>query len=264
MGPNEIDNPIIHDEDLRAVVRLLGSATGLEGPIEQKRRHLCEGMAQLVDADGWIWTTSQVDAKNAPSSVRHLYGGLSDVQVTALLEEGYDTNNPSPANEPLAALVAEGKHFTRTRQQVVHDEEWYDNDNVRAYRLNERIGIDNCMYSIVPQTPGAFCGVGFFRWAGRDPFDERQRRIAHIVTTEVAWLCDSDLPTRYVDIIPDLPPRLRTVLTLLVDGCTCEEIADILCLSPHTIKGYIKEVYATFDVHSQPKLMRLFRENAPS
>ena len=260
MSNPDLNESLVREEDLRAVTRLLGDVAGLDAPLEIKRRRLCEGMSELVDADGWLWAAGHVDEQDAPMSVGHMYGGLTRRQVAALLDEVADNEYPNPSNPHIADLIAQGRHFTRTRQQLVSDAQWYSSRSVKIYRLGRDVEIDNCMYSIVPQDADAFCGVGFFRFVGREAFTERQRCIAHIVTSEVAWLCDTSLPARYADILPNLPPRLRTVLTLLIDGCNCEEIAEVICLSPHTVKGYMKELYRRFDAHSQPKLMRMFRE----
>ncbi len=57
------------------------------------------------------------------------------------------------------------------------------------------------------------------------------------------------------------PPR-QSVLTLLLEGYLCAEIAECYSLSPHTVKGYIRDIYRHFSVHSQLALIRLFRSQA--
>jgi DNA-binding CsgD family transcriptional regulator len=56
-----------------------------------------------------------------------------------------------------------------------------------------------------------------------------------------------------------LTPRLRGVLTLLIDGRNRNEIAQSLKLSPHTVKDHIKAIYRHFGVSTHPQLMRLFQ-----
>ena len=251
----------ISEVELRAIVKLLGDVAVVEGGLEVKRRCLMQGLNDLIESDGWLWTIGLVDVNSdAPMNFDHLYAGITNQQVAAMLNSPSDTADPSPDDKYLAALVGEGKHFTRTRQQMVGEDEWYASNNVRTYRLNH--GLDNCMYSITPLDGGGFTGVGFFRKVGREEFSERQRRIAHVVTTEVRWLVESDLPVEYGGKLSALTPRLRTVFTLLVDGYGCDEIAELLSLSPHTIKGYMKEVYKHFEVRSQIKLIRLIKTGA--
>ena len=60
----------------------------------------------------------------------------------------------------------------------------------------------------------------------------------------------------------ELSPRLRVVLGLLVKGHSCDEVAELLTLSPHTIKGYMKQLYRHFDVSSQLQLIRTINSDA--
>lgn len=54
-----------------------------------------------------------------------------------------------------------------------------------------------------------------------------------------------------------LTPAETTVLGYLLEGLDREQIADILCLSPHTIKGRISSVYRKCDIHSYNELIKL-------
>lgn len=245
-------------DDLRAVTRLLGGLAVESGDLDRKRRLLIGGLAEMVDADGWLWVVGGVDsARQLPMQMGMLSGGLSDQQVAGLMNSPSDTGSASPLDQPLAALVAEGKHFVRTRQQLAGDDAWYGNANTQTYLL--RHGIDQCMYAITPLGGNGFSGIGFFRRTDRAPFSERQRRIVHIVTTEVRWLGDTSIPAERETDIAQLTPRLRSVLSLLLDGYLCNQIAELYHLSPHTVKGYIRDIYRHFDVSSQLALIRRFR-----
>jgi len=248
----------IREEKLRKITHLLGKVAIYSGSLEDKRYLLISGLARLIEADGWIWTIGRVDSKrNAPMQTSMQFGGLTDHQLAALLDSPTDTASPSPCDPPLAALVAEGNHFVRTRQQLVADDVWYNNANTKTYFLEH--GIDHCMYAITPFEKPGFSGIGFFRIKGHPPFSERQRRIVHVVTAEVRWLYDTPL-TDHGPAVEALTPRLRSVLTLLLDGYLCKEIATLLHLSPHTVKGYIRAIYPHFGVSSQLALIRHFRQ----
>ena len=149
-------------------------------------------------------------------------------------------------------------HKINTPMQLVDDETWYNNANTQTYFLQH--GVDHCMYAITPFENPGFSGIGFFRITGCPPFSERQRRVVHVVTTEVRWLYDTPLVTDHGPAVEALTPRLRSVLTLLLDGYLCKEIADLLHLSPHTVKGYIRDIYRHFNVKSQLSLIRLYRK----
>jgi DNA-binding CsgD family transcriptional regulator len=245
--------------DFRVITSLLSKIAILSDSLDQKRRMLITGLAELVEADGWIWTTGRVDpVSQSPMQTNMLFGGLTDHQLAALLDSPSDTKNPSPCDRPLAALVAKGSHFVRTRQQLIDDETWYVNANTKTYFLDH--GIDHHMYAITPFKEPGFSGIGFFRHTERPPFSEQQRQVVHMVTSEVQWLSENTLPEEHGTAVEQLTPRLRSVLPLLLDGCLCKEIAKLLHLSPHTIKGYIRDIYRHFDVNTQIGLIRHFRE----
>ena len=253
----------IAEEEFRSITKLLGDVAMLSGPFVEKRRLLISGLADLIDADGWLWTAGRVDPANQiPMQTEMLSGGLTDHQLAALLDSPSDTASPSPCDQALANLVEKGNHFVRTRQQLVDDDSWYNNANTKTYFLQH--GVDHCMYAITPFPGTGFGGIGFFRNTGRPPFSEQQHRIVHIVTREVRWLHDSTRPNDQGAAVEQLTPRLRTVLTLLFKGYICNEIATLLHLSPHTIKGYIRDIYRHFDVKSQLSLIRHFRETTPA
>ncbi|VGO22025.1 response regulator transcription factor [Pontiella sulfatireligans] len=256
--PLKKSNKSIGKDDLASVARLLGNLAIKSGSLNDKRRGFISGLAGLIEADGWLWTIGRIDPRRkTPMQMDMLFGGLTDHQVAALLDSPSDTKSPSPCDPSLAALVAEGKHFVRTRQQLVGDEVWYSNANTQTYFLQH--GIDECMYAINPQAEQGFSGIGFFRHTDRPPFSERERLIVETVTTEIGWLYGG-APTQRGADTERLTPRLRSVLTLLLEGYLCNQIADLLHLSPHTVKGYIRDIYRHFGVKSQLALIRHFRQ----
>lgn len=251
------DNVILGERDVRAVVRLLGEVAITNGGPAAKRRRLMEGLSGLIGADGWVWTLNQVDLEHEiPISVNLLHGGLADRQVAAWAESSQEHVVPLPENAPLTELVLAGRHFTRSRDQLVPDDAWYHNPTVRAYRLD--VGLDHFLYSIYPLEPRLISAIGFYRHRGRPPFTPRQRRIAHIVTSEVKWLHYAGLPEDKGRSVPELSPRLRAVLVLMLEGHDRKRIASLLGISPHTAADHMKAIYRHFDVPSQLALIRRF------
>ena len=57
-----------------------------------------------------------------------------------------------------------------------------------------------------------------------------------------------------------ISPRLYDVLQLIEKGYTSPEISNVLDLSEHTIKGYIKELFSRFNVHSRTELIQTARQ----
>ena len=250
---------LLGDDDVRAMVRLLADVAVLEGGHAAKKRALMDGLCRMVEADGWLWTMTRLDlARDAPMSLGTMHGGLTDEQVAGWIQMNHDTAHPPPEHKPLGEQVRRGRHFTRSRDQLVDDASWYGHPTVRRHRL--ACGIDHSMHSIYPlDEPGLFSGVGFYRLRGRPAFTARQRRIAHIVLSEVDWLHYAELPPDRGRAVPSLSPRQRVVMELLLEGRSRDEIARLLHISPHTAHDHTKAVYRHFHVSSQVQLIRRFK-----
>jgi DNA-binding NarL/FixJ family response regulator len=140
---------------------------------------------------------------------------------------------------------------------VPDDRRWYDNPTVRRYRLD--VGIDDFLYSLYPLgEPYFVSAIGLYRRTGRRRFSPRERRIVHIVLSEIPWLHRAGLPEDDGRAVPELPPRLRTVFVMLFEGHDRKRIARLLGISQHTAKDYISAVYRHFGVSSQVELIRRF------
>lgn len=246
------------DEDVRAMVGLLADIAVLDGGLAAKKHALMAGLQKLIDADGWLWSMTRVDGPNpTPICFGLMHDGLTQQQLAGWLEAS-QTSCPPPEDAPLAKLFQTGKHFTRTRQQLVPDAQWYSHPAVTRHRLQQ--GIDHFVYSIYPLDDPAVCSaIGLFRHYGRTPFSERDARIAHIVLSEVRWLHYAELPGDRGRRVPQLSPRQRVVLIMLIEAHDKDDIARLLHISPHTVKDHIKAIYDHFGVSSQLELIRRFR-----
>ncbi|MBT3278985.1 MAG: helix-turn-helix transcriptional regulator [Phycisphaerales bacterium] len=242
---------------LAAMASLLGELAGSEASLEFRRRQLCAGLAEQIEADGWIWTFGVVDQeRKIPINAGLLYGGISDRQAMVMLNSMSDQANPSPLNREFVALLGKGKPFTVRRRDVVSDEVWYASENTKAYRLRE--GIDDLLYSLLP-SKGGFSGMAFLRKVEREGFSARHRDMVAFALGSAWRLCSVESGEMLSVDAMALSPRLRSVLTLLLEGYLCKEIAECYSLSPHTVKGYIRDIYRHFSVHSQLTLIRHFR-----
>lgn len=247
------------EEDVRAIVRLLADVAVSNGDHAGRKRMLMDGLSTLVGANGRLWTMTKVDLPtNTPISIGLLHGGLTDEQVTGWIEAGQSQSPPYPDSIPLTVILREGRHFTRTRQQVVSDQEWYENPNVKRNRLER--GLDHFLYSIYPLDElGVISAIGLFRHIGREPFNSRESRIAHILLSEIDWLHRIEMPDHKGDGVPELTPRQRTVLIMLLEGRTAREIARLLHITEYTVKDHAKVIYRHFRVSSQIELIGRFR-----
>jgi DNA-binding CsgD family transcriptional regulator len=247
------------ETDVREIVRLLSDVAILDGGLADKKRALMTGLQRLVAADGWLWSVTRVDvATQTPISIGLMHAGLNNEQLAGWLEAS-QSSCPPPEDAPMFELTRTGKHFTRSRQQVVADDEWYSHPAVVRHRLRQ--GIEHFLYSVYPldKENELYSAIGLFRFCGRSGFSDRESRIAHILLSEVEWLHFAELPGDRGRKVPLLTPRQRVVLIMLIEAHDKDEISRLLHISPHTVKDHIKAIYEHFEVSSQLELIRRFR-----
>lgn len=247
----------VPEADVRQMIRLLGEVARGRGSIEGKKRLLMDGLCRLIDADAWSWIVSRAAEDNDnPAIAAFLYGGLTNVEVGRYAQLMQDRNNTPIEYSALNALRQTHDRFTRSWDQLVTPEEWYGPKN---RPIIDQLGFEHVLYAVkILDGDGLFSGISMKRRIGRPNFTDRERRIAHIVTGEVDWLhYDKNLDVVTREVRP-LSPRLRTVLTLLVDGKSVKEVASQLNLSSHYISDCTKRLYRHFGVNSRPELLRHF------
>ena len=106
--------------------------------------------------------------------------------------------------------------------------------------------------------------VGMLRKSGACPFSERETALYHLVVGEIPWLhhprwmmepaAPAQVPAR----------RLATVLDLLLRGFSRKQIADDLGIRLNTVHGYVRTLYARFQVNSHPALLQACLHGDPS
>ena len=257
---NELDDRelMIPEAVVVRIVTMLGQVSGMESDLNTKRRKIMSETANMVNADGWLWSATKVDGdRTEPVSVGLIHGGLSDEAINGWAELSNSIPAEPPEHEPLGKLFLEGKHFTRTRRQIVADDIWYSNPCNKINRLDH--GIDDFMYSIYPLEDNSCSAIGFYKKLGRSPFTAMERRICHIIFSNIDWIHRGIFPENKEQKTVELSHRRRTVLIHLLDGRQRAEIAELLCLSPQTIKSHVSSIYHHFGVSSQVELMRYFQ-----
>jgi DNA-binding CsgD family transcriptional regulator len=247
----------IRDRDVRSMVRLLGDVAKLNGAMPVKRRALMDGLAALIDADAWSWIVSRAASDNDnPAVASFMYGGLTEEQFARYAQIMQDRKSTPVEYKALNQLRLTHKRFTRSWDQLVTAEEWYGPQN---RPILNALGFEHVLYSVrVLDDDGLFSGIALKRRLGRPNFTPRQRRIVHVITGEIDWLHHDEKIASITHKVRPLAPRLRTVLTLLVDGNSVPQIATKLNRSPHTINDYTKELYQRFAVKSRAGLLRHF------
>jgi DNA-binding CsgD family transcriptional regulator len=247
---------ILLEQDVRAIVRLLGDAAAMRDPNAQ-RRYLMQHLGALIEADTWVWAVAPLlEPGRQPVYVYHQTEGFEGDRMSRFLRavEHPDTGAMTGPFVQMM-LAAGGGQVTRERQRIVSDQR-YDQSPAKPYW--DAAGIGPLLLSARPVTGNGISMVGFYRTTDAVPFTPRETKIAHIVLTEVPWLHETSLPHQISKAVPQLPPRCRMILNQLVCGRTRTEIAKDLAISVETVHGYLKKLYRHFGVHSQPELIARF------
>ena len=247
----------LNEPDARAVVRLLADVAARGGELNDKRARLMRGLAELVEADKWVWAMASIDnAERLPVVLQAVHEGFSADEAAAFAEEGHIPDDQPPEQWEAVNLIETRQRWTRRRDQLVSDEAWYEPRNVARHK---RMGFEDLIWSHYPlQEPGTYSIMGLHREWGRPRFTERETRIVALIATEVDWLHFDQPAEPDAASVGELPPRLRTVLTLLLNGFDRSMIAAELKLSEHTVADYVKQVFRHFSVRGQLELMRAF------
>lgn len=244
---------VLPEQDVRALVRLLGDVAAMQSGIAERKTRLMDGLAELVEADVWMWNVTSMSGGDY-GGIRVVQRGLSDRQMARYFEASYQTD-ALPEMVAVAELMTMGEPFTRRRQELVADDVWQA--RARQDSAYFDLNIDQSIYTLVPVAGGVWSCAGLHRHWGRPPFTEREARLVHIVFSEVGWLHRAELPGEEdADLVPRLTPRLRTVFGLMMDGFSRSQIAEHLSLSSYTVRDYMSEIYRHFGVGSQVELMR--------
>ncbi|MEM8756856.1 MAG: helix-turn-helix transcriptional regulator, partial [Planctomycetota bacterium] len=184
-------------------------------------------------------------------------GGFSERQLAMIVEASQDPEHPVPENGPMIDDIVANRHITRTRSDWIDDDDLYAHPQWQLYR--KPMGSDHYLFSIYRVGENYISGIGLHRPPGAPDFTPRERRLAHIVMSEIDWLHTADIPKDEVGVeVSRLTPRLRVVFSLLVRGWNRKQIASHLGLTPNTVAGYIKSIYRSFEVSSQPELISRF------
>jgi len=250
-------NGALSSEDASAMIRLLGEVVSLPDDHAGKKRHLMEGLCNLVDADYWLWAlAAELEPGKFPVYVGFLNGRFTDTLLADFLQI---QSHPEMIywTVPLATeMRTTGRQVTRNVQ---------DQFNYAAFLASEsgqlwtRAGIEPRCIAFRPMTDGSASGIGLYRKTGRPLFTDREARIMHILLTEVPWLHEMGWPEDRCAKVPTLSRRCWLVHEMLLQGYSRTRIAKHLGLSLHTINGYVKEVFRILDVHSQPELIAKFQ-----
>lgn len=232
----------------RAAVKLVGEVCELGPRTEAGRKHLLQGMIDLVGCalGGAVMDTAYGIGMTCGIGAATLAGFDQE-----LLEMFQVHHTHGSAFNPFHAAVMRienkriGQVFTFTDRDVVEAAAWrrseWINDYVRPARVDQFLG------SMRIVGPHASLGCGFMRAARDRPFTDEDREVLHLVHLGIGAFFDLQR-TR-------LTPRMRETLEILLTGASDKEIAARLDLSLHTVRQYVKTILRVHDVTSRAQLI---------
>jgi DNA-binding CsgD family transcriptional regulator len=248
--------PQIDDDDVRAMVRLIGETCALKGNLTQRRRHLMTGLCRLLRADAWAWAqAAEMNPARLPVYVGITHGGFTEEKFARFLKV---QTHPDMIwmTAPVSQEIQDTKrHVTRSLQHIVPIPEFMKAEVSGLWRES---GVYPILVSFYPQPDGIISAIGIYRQCGREWATDREVRIAHILMAELAWLHVHESPETVLSGVPRLSVRQRLALELLLHGHSRKSIAENMQISINTVSGYIRDIYRFFQVSSQPQLVRRF------
>lgn len=245
--------------DISQVIAIVSEAADptLLCPLELRRRRLISGVAHLISADIWMWTTG-VNNPESPGDAmltQCMDGGFRSPEERAeFIRISLDPRLVAVVQAPLAKAVLSGRNATYLRSQLMSDKEW---ENTAVAEQWMAAGFGDFILTAV-SIPFGHSSAGFHRRLACNRFSQHEARLVSAIFQNVPWLHNQIKDSDIADDTLALSPRERQVLVLLLDGGNRQQIADALQLSIHTVIDYLKVIYRKLGVNSQRELIAKF------
>lgn len=244
--------------DVEQIVRLVAEAGDptIELTLPERKRLLLEGVAKLIDAQVWLWSTTvpnlNIDGDFMTTCM--IEGGWCDEAERAHVYQVL-TSPELHKNFGSAVLkiIRKNEYVVQLREEIVPAEQ---NDEVNA--LWYPTGLSHSLFALYPLKCGQFSGIGLHRRKGQPIFSERDRSIVYVIFRQVEWLHRHGTNDSAKVKVVQLTPRERQVLMFLLNGDSRKEIARQMKISEHTVGDYMKKLHKHFEVSSRAELQGYF------
>jgi DNA-binding CsgD family transcriptional regulator len=243
--------------DVEQIVNLVAKASDptLGQAIPERKRVLLEGIAEVIDADIWLWSTAVPNQKLAGDAMTTclIDGGWANDAEQVLVYQTLTNPLMYPAQLPLLDAVKNEQYSTFLRHDLLPEDPADD-----AVRTWSKTGFDSLLITIYPLGKDVYSSIGFHRRAGKQAFSERDRTMVHLILQQVEWLHRHGTNTEAKTKVVQLPPRERQVLVFLLSGDSPKEISKKLGISEYTVGDYMKNLHKHFQVNSRGELQAMF------
>jgi DNA-binding CsgD family transcriptional regulator len=256
--------------DVRAAFRLVGECRDLGYDPDAWGRHMFAGLCRLTGARAANGGEVRQALPGGPvEGITYFDAGFEpwehNLYSAFLRTHGLDRHPIAAGNRRAAALGQRGRVAVRTRCQLVPDREWYES---AAYNECHRvIQIDHCLVSTFELPAGGwFNCILLHRATGDSDFAPRHRHLLRVFHEELGRLIGPVLMSAGDPYSPTrLPPRVREVLSCLLEGDSEKQAAARMGLSRSTVHQYVEFLYRHYGVASRAELLaRVLRRTRPS
>jgi DNA-binding CsgD family transcriptional regulator len=244
--------------DIERILKLLNETTDplLSASVPERRRLLIEGLAKLVEADVYIWSST---------AINHDVPG--DFMTTCVIDGGWASETEQG---PVYAILADpefgrkamGKLYQSMadgiRTTVGNGEVFPPDEQERLMEIWRRTGFEYFLLSMYPLNKHFSSNLGLHRRIGKPNFGEREKAIVQTVFSQVDWLHQYGVNEEAREVALGLSPRERQTLIYLLSGCSHKTIAARMNISQHTVNDYVKQLHKHFGVNSRAELQAFF------
>lgn len=238
------------------IMKLLFRAFDCADSVEARRGAILQGLAELLDADAWVWSHARlVEGGSVPMPYNFVFGGWTDERSALFVQCTQDRDFQRLIYTPY--LQYYGTHATVLRRDLLaDDEQWYHASFFEKYCKPSNL--DDFMWMTYPLGEGVSSGLALYRRCDQPPFTEADRQLVHMVTGELKFLHREGADIAGSEKLDGLSRRQREVLLMLLRGDSRKQVAYQLSISEHTVNDYVKGVYQHFNVSSLGELAAQF------
>jgi len=259
--------------ELRAVYRLLSDLREMRHDRPAMHQHLADTICELIGATGGFgadivgWRPDSAIANSQSKlGVRSFTPTRQGFEIVGRTLRELATNNNLWDDPTFAVGIryqtsVESLPFHRMMDNKTLNSEF----PVFAQVKHESKHVDHLLgwfqkrtYSDGTSTGDVF-GVSMHRYGqGGKLFAGREEALVKLLFEELHHLHTTGRLTSVNDTTHDLPPRLKQVLDLLLDGHAPKQIGLRLGLSTHTVREHIARLYKQTGVNGRDELMARF------
>lgn len=251
--------PMTHSEsiplaDVRALMNLVGDLGQFPAGTAAWRRHFVEHVGEVIPCQ-----TAQLPeiigllpGRPAAMVAADTHGWISPEAEHNFFKWSMGAG-AAAANPMIGALGSRlDTDYASRRVDLIADDDWDRVELVQVMRELNEVDDMACSVSRMNQQGWAF-GIGLQRRIGDRPFSARDRNMLELLAEHLGRSLRRALVP--VNDPKPLSPRLRQTLEGILEGHGDKQIAAKLELSYHTVREYIKELYARFNVSGRNELI---------